>query len=264
MDKKLIKLNLARNCLRYIIRAYNIKQLFVPYYICRTVINAVRKEKCIIKFYHINKDFYPLEAFPQDAYILYPNYFGICSRQVMALSQKYKNLIVDNAHNFYAPDFGLASFNSLRKFFPLKDGAFLKISKLTDFEYETDKFSYSRFEKLNYADFTSNELRLDKEEIKYISHVTEQYFSELNLEEEKLKRLTAFNMLDERFSAKNELNISLTSFDVPFIYPYLTYKDGEVEKLEQEGHLILRYWDFMPEEFPEYDFYRYLIPIPLA
>lgn len=260
----LIKLNLARNCLRHIIRTYNIKEIFVPYYICKTVITAIRKEKCKIKFYNINKNFYPQETFPQDAYILYPNYFGICALQVVELSQIYKNLIVDNAHNFFMPDVGLASFNSLRKFFNLKDGAFLKISSQTNFQYETDNFHYKQFKKLTYEDLVSNELRLNKEDIKLISPITENYFSQINLNEEKIKRLKNFKKLHERFHSENELPIFLTSYDVPFVYPYLTHKEGEAQKLEQEGFLILRYWDYLPESFPEYDFYRYLIPIPLS
>lgn len=264
MKYKLIKLNLARNCLRYIIKAYNIKQIFVPFYICKTIINAIRKENCTIKFYHIDSSFFPQETFPENAYILYPNYFGICSKQIFELNKKYKNLIIDNAHNFYFPDFGLASFNSLRKFFKLKDGAFLKIQKETNFSFETDNFYYKHFNKLNYEEFVSNELRLNKEEIKYISPATEKYFSEINLEEEKTKRLKSFHLLHKRFQTQNELTFSLAPYDIPFVYPYLTHKKGEAEKLEQEGFLILRYWDFLPEYFPEHDFYKYLIPIPLT
>ena len=262
MTRKLIKLNLARNCLRYIIKAYKIKEIFVPYYICPTILSAIRSEKCNIKFYHINLNFYPNQEFPKEAYILYPNYFGICSKQIIELNSKYPNIIFDNAHNFYMPDCGLASFNSLRKFFNLKDGAFLKISKEIHTQFETDNFSYPYFKELSYDEFVSNELRLNNQGIKYISPTTEKYFSEINLEQEKLKRLKNFNDLHERFKTKNQLIFTLNKYDVPFIYPYLTYKNQEAEILQQEGYLILRYWNFLPEDFPEHVFYKYLIPIP--
>lgn len=263
MGKQLVKLNLARNCLRYVIKAYNIGEIFVPYYICPTVLAAIRKEGCKIKFYHIDKNFRPkMEFFPDD-YILYPNYFGICAKQVVELSKKYKNLIVDNAHNFYMPNFGLASFCSLRKFFNVKDGAYLFVDNLTDAEFEADNYNYERFSSLSYDEMCLNEVRLNKEPIKLISEITEKYFLEIDTEEEKKKRLEEFFRLNRRFGDKNELEISLTEYDVPFVYPYLTYDETEAEKLEKEGYIILRYWNFLPENFPEYDFYRYLIPIPL-
>ena len=88
MDRKLLKLNLARNCLRYVIKAYNIKEINVPYYICPTVLKAIRKENCRIKFYHIDQNFYPQKEFNKDDFILYPNYFGICTNNVKILEKQ--------------------------------------------------------------------------------------------------------------------------------------------------------------------------------
>ena len=39
--------------------------------------------------------------------------------------------------------------------------------------------------------------------------------------------------------------------------------ETEAENLEEEGYTILRYWNYLPEDFPEYVLYKYLIPIPL-
>ena len=54
--QKRIELNLARNCLKYIIRLYGIKQIFIPYFTCPVVWNAIREENCRVKFYHIGED----------------------------------------------------------------------------------------------------------------------------------------------------------------------------------------------------------------
>lgn len=263
MKRQTVKLNLARNCLRYVIKAYDIKEINVPYYICPTVLSAIRKENCIIKFYHIDQNFYPQKEFNKDEFILYPNYFGVCSNQVFELSKQYKNLIVDNAHNFYMPDCGFASFNSLRKFFNLKDGAFLNISKTVNIDFETDNYSYDKFNSITYEDMKSNELRLNDEPIKLISPTTEKYFSEIDTEKEKQTRLIKFYELHEKYKNKNELKINLDKYDVPFVYPYLTHDETEAENLEEEGYTILRYWNYLPEDFPEYVLYKYLIPIPL-
>jgi len=257
-----IKLNLARNCLRYIIRAYNISELFMPFYICPTVINAARKEHCRLKFYHIDKNFYPIGNFDKNAFILYPNYFGICAANVRKLENIYPNFIVDNAHNPYMKPCGLASFNSLRKFFKVKDGAELYISKTIVQNFPKDKFEYEDFS-ADYDTLRENEIRLNDEDIKLISECTIKRLTNINREEIKAQRLKKFNELHNKYKATNELKFELTTEDIPFVYPYLIRDEITGEKLEKEGYLILRYWNNLSKNMPEYDYYKYLIPIPL-
>ena len=71
----------------------------------------------------------PTIIFDDNSYVLYTNYFGICAKNIKELAKKYKNLIVDNAQAFYMPKYGIASFNSLRKFFGVPDGSFLMCDK---------------------------------------------------------------------------------------------------------------------------------------
>ena len=86
-----LKLNLGRNCLRMIIRLYGIKEIFVPYYSCKTIWSAIKKENCKIKFYHIDENFMPVEDFKQDDYILYINYFGLFEENCKMLISQYNN-----------------------------------------------------------------------------------------------------------------------------------------------------------------------------
>lgn len=262
-ERFILKFNLARNCLRYVIKAYGIEEIFLPYYICPALIKAVRKENCHIKFYHIDNEFFPAENFEKNAFIVYPNYFGICAENVLKLNEKYKNLIVDNAHNFYMMDCGLASFNSIRKFFSVRDGAELFISKKIDKIFEKDFCKYENFDVENYEKFVENETRLDNEDIKFLSDSTEKIFTSFNLEKEKQKRLEKFRLLHEKFGNINELKFTLNSLDVPFVYPLLLSDETTGKILENGGHRILRYWEALPEFFPEYRFYKYLIPLNL-
>lgn len=260
----IIKLNLARNCLRYLIKTYEIKEIYMPFYICPELIRAARKEKCRLKFYHIDKNFMPTMDFEYNAYILYPNYFGICYKNVSRLAQKYKNLIVDNAHNFYLGKCGLASFNSLRKFFNVKDGAYLYTDKTLLHQFCQDTYSYKEFAApLSYEELVQNETRLNNEDIKLISNTTEKIINNLDLEKLKQTRLEKFYSCHEKFKNTNELDIELAQEDIPFVYPYLTKDTTSVIRLERTGLLIFRYWGALPQNFPEYDFYKYLIPIPL-
>lgn len=117
----------ARDALKYLIKTFEIKEIYIPYYLCGVIRHAVVKMSCKPIFYHIDDNFYPLIKFPQAAYILYPNYFGVCDKNVDKLVLNYPNMIIDNAHAFYAPPKGFACFNSARKFLPVKKGAHLWI-----------------------------------------------------------------------------------------------------------------------------------------
>ena len=81
-----IYLNTGRNCLIFIIRAYGIKEIYIPYYYCPSVRLAISKENCKIKFYHIDKNFKCIEKLPKEAYIVYPDYFGICAKKFDKIS----------------------------------------------------------------------------------------------------------------------------------------------------------------------------------
>lgn len=115
----------ARNALRYLIRTYGIKEIYIPYYLCDVIRHAIFQEGAKAIFYHIDDNFMPTKDFPKESFILYPNYFGICDKNVFRLNKIYPKLIVDNAHALYAEPMGFASFNSLRKFLPVESGAYL-------------------------------------------------------------------------------------------------------------------------------------------
>ena len=260
-----IKLNTARNALLYVIKAFNIKELYTPYYICPSVRTAVKNQGCKIIFYNIDKDFRPIQDFPENAFVLYPNYFGICSNIVDALSNKYQNLIVDNAHSFFAEPKGIASFNSLRKFFPkLRDGAFLYTKKLFNCDFDCDDYSYE-LKILSYEELVKNENRLDYQEIKFMSKTTFEYFSTFDLDAEKGIRLKRFYDYHNKLENENLLNINLKKGDIPFSYPFLAKTPEAANKLvasfEQE---IYRYWTNLPDSFQEKLFYTNLVSIPIV
>ena len=264
MNYELIKLNTARNALRYVIRAFNINELYIPYYICPSIRNSIKKENCKINFYHIDESFYPTIKFPEKAYILYPNYFGVCSKNVDKLSSEYPNLIVDNAHSFFSEPKGIACFNSLRKFFPnLRDGSFLYTSKTLDEDIVVDDYSYE-LKILSQEEIIKNEYRLDYENIKIISNTTLNYFKNIDFEKEKQRRFISVQKLKEIYDNKNYLSISVDANDFPFVYPFLAkdiiVAEKIVKSLSQETY---RYWTNLPDSFIEKVFYSRLVPISL-
>ena len=271
-DKSAILLNTARNCLRYVIRAFNIKAIKKPYYTRPVVWKTIKKEGCEIKFYHIGKDFLPLTEFDKDEFILYTNYFGICAKNVKLLAEKYKNLIIDNAQAFYMPKYGIASFNSVRKFFGVPDGAILYSNKKTNENFEIDT-SYNRCSHLlkridvtasfGYSDFCKNDDSLSDEPIKYMSNLTKAVLAAVDTEKAKQKRFQNFKVLSEHLNCTNKLDIQLDDDDVPMVYPYLVKDNGLKQRLIKNKIYVATYWNSLPDESIEGEFQKYLVPLPV-
>ena len=260
--------NSARNALRALVREFGIKKIYISFYICPVIKNALRMENCQTEFYHIDDNFFPVQDFGEEDFVLYPNYFGICTKNVRKLAEKYKNLIVDNAHSFYSEPFGFASFNSCRKFFfnryGLKDGAFLSVSRPLKTVYPKDQTIYAVIENnFDFNDFLKNEKRVDEFEILTVSDSSMLILKSIDFEKDKKERLECFFELSEKFGKANELKIEPEKGEIPFVYPLLMRDENLAEKITKGNDFVLRYWTNLPESFNEYKFYRYLIPIPL-
>lgn len=269
-----LALNTARNCIRYLIRTYNITKIHVPYYTCPVVFEAINQENCGIEFYHINECFVPEKTFSKNDFILYTNYFGICAKNVKNLAQKYSNLIVDNAQAYYMPKCGLASFNSARKFMGVPDGAFLQCDKLLNEFIELDKTSIYRFSHLlkrvdtsaqfGYEDYKNNEKTLENEGIKLMSNLTKALINSHNSKIEKDKRLKNFNYLHKKLKDNNKLTIDLNKDDVPMVYPYLV-KNGKIlkQKLIKNNIFVATYWNATNLNGIEQNFQDNLVALPI-
>lgn len=255
-----LKLNLARNSLRYIIKNCKISEMYIPYYICPAIRKALIAEKCKPIFYHIDDNFMIEKELPKEAFILYPNYFGICDKNVEILAQKYSKLIVDNAHSFYSKPEGFASFNSARKFLPVYFGSFLWInnSKIS-LDYEKSPIYAPK----NEEEFLRNEILFENLEPKFIEDELVKRIESFNLAE---KRKEIFCLLHKKFGEKNLLKIDLNC-QSPFCYPLLLKTLDEADEIAfdfvDRGYEIYRYWEELPSNYPESKFYERLVSIPL-
>jgi hypothetical protein len=267
-----IKLNTARNCLRYIIRAYNIKKLYVPQYTCPVVWEAIHAENCEIVYYPIDFNFMPAVEMPTNEYILYTNYFGVCSNNIKKLFQKYPLLIVDCAQSFYSNKMGLASFNSARKFFGVPDGAYLFTDKIVDYKFEQDISSDRASHLLMYHDFGSqagyatfkyNEEQLCNKEIKLMSKLTESIMSGIDYINVAKTRRSNFFILHKLLCEINEWHGEVLEADVPMVYPLIYRIDKLKEKLIEKNIFIATYWKGQLDlEIGKY-FEHNLLPIPI-
>ena len=158
-----MKFRYARDAFGYLIQKYEIKEVFMPYYLCDVMRHTAVTHGAKPVFYHIDDDFLPVQDFPHDAYVLYPNYFGICAKNVEKLAKLYPKLIVDNAHAYFEKPSGFACFNSAKKFLPVKKGANLWIKDVCEECLSSEKPDFLRREMfLKYhKKLSDNELNID-------------------------------------------------------------------------------------------------------
>ena len=262
-------MNSGRNALRHILRAYDIKQIYVPHYTCPVVIDAIKKEGCEIIFYTVTPELKPAGIFPAKAVILYTNYFGVCGNIVRDLAQRYPHLIVDNAQSFYSAPAGMASFYSPRKFFGLPDGGIAVCSRGEDIEYPDDTDSHERASHLlirpdlgasaGYSSFTDNDAALDDKEIKNMSALTRGLMGNIDCESVKRKRLRNFYFLNKYLEP--EKNWDLAADDVPMVYPCFT-SDPELRKrLIDNKIFVATYWKGVSEYAEKLT--QSIIPLPV-
>ena len=271
-----VALNSGRSGLRYIIRALNIKRMYIPYYTCPSVWQTIKEEGVIPEFYDIDTHFMPVNDFPEDAFILYTNYFGVCSQNVKKLSKVYKNLVVDNTHAFYCKSIGKASFNSPRKFFDVADGGYVYCDEKLDTFFETDISSFRYIAHLKrletgsnsgYLDFKNNERILDKEPIKCMSRLTSYILNYENFNRIEKIRQKNFNYLHKHLKKYNEISLPIEKSDVPYKYPFVFSDNNLRNACIQNSIFITKCWDMENYELPKESYaehlQNYLFPIPL-
>ncbi len=260
---EIIKLNLGRNCLKYIIKAYNIKEIHVPYYCCNTVWKAIVQENCRMKFYHIDDNFMPIKEFRKKDFILYINYFGLNDQNCQKLAYKYPNLIIDNTQSFYSEHIGLASFNSLRKFFKVSNGAYLYVDKFLNDKFESDNIQTEPiFIQDNYQKFVQNEVLLNENNnIKMISQNTIDIMKNIDTETDKKQRVNLFKKYDKIFGGYNIIRLPNLEDQIPYCYPFST-NNTEIKKI-LEKFILLHLWNELPKDFSEYKMLNNVAALPL-
>ncbi|MCB9173558.1 MAG: hypothetical protein H6587_12725 [Flavobacteriales bacterium] len=243
---KALALNSGRNCLEYILENSNYNHIYIPYFTCDVILEPIIKLGITYTFYSINKSFLPLiETIKNNEALLYTNYFGLMSSNIDLLSEKYKNIIVDNSQAFYdRRKNDIPTFYSPRKFFGVSDGGFVYHNKTNKKDYDVD-ISLDRFNHLlksvdiskegSYVDFKKNDNDLVNQPIKKMSKLTQKILRGVDYNKNRLIRLQNFKILHHTLKESNQLTyiIDLDLIECPMVYPYLPPK-----KIELRNELI--------------------------
>ena len=242
-----VLLNSGRNALRHIVRQLKIKSIWVPEYTCPVVWDALRAEKCELRFYSIGLDMLPTEKMPRNDFVLYTNYFGCCGKNVEMLAAEYPNLIVDCAQAYHAQPKGRASFCSPRKYFGVADGGIAfgvePAAYAQDDSSARQQHLIVRKEKgasAGYPLFQAVEESLIDAPIRAMSAATSAALKKFDAATATQKRRANFVFLRERLLTS--FPFALAADDVPMIYPYETDDRALRSRLIANKIFVAKYW----------------------
>ena len=274
-----LKLNSGRYCLQYILQAKKYKKVYLPYYICDSVLQPIKNENVSYEFYSINENFEPIfdGIVKDDECFLYVNYFGINEKNVEKIVLKHKNVIIDNTQAFFNFPFkNTDTFYSTRKFFGVPDGAYLYISKDLSIHLHKE-ISLNRMDYLlkriessandGYNLFRNNESYFDTCGLHEMSKLTETILGSIDYEKCREIRNHNFLYLHEKLSKYNDLDIDLDNLNGPMVYPFMNYTPNLRDKLIENKIYVATYWNEVKDRVNEHSFENkfvdYLIPLPI-
>ncbi len=276
-----IKLNSARNCLKYILMAQKPSKIHMPYYMQEGMMEKSIREMVELEFYNINERFELSRdiSVKEDEKIVYNNYYASKDEYIKKLAKKYVGkLIVDNTHAFYSkPLQGIDTLYSLgSKYFGVPGGGYLFTTKKINKEFEQDyahaKLNHmlGRVEKpaSEFFDaFQESKRGRNNQEIKFMSKMAISILSSIDYESIKIIRERNFYYLHSFLKNINELELDFSSIEGPMVYPLLIINDNLRQTLINNKVYVPMFWKEILETKGANDFEKkiskYLLPLPI-
>lgn len=287
-----LQLNAGRYALEYILRVRGYSKVFIPYYVCSSLLQPLKHLGVDYDFYHINELLEPsteLRLRDEEA-ILYVNYFGLKNRYASTFCYAYRNTILDHTQAFYSTcgekngdkKVQCDTFYSCRKFFGVPDGAYLYLggskSNITPLEdlpqdesFERMLFLTKRIDRSpqeGYADFHANDNRISIVGIRRMSRLTEAMMRGIDYTAKANRRIHNFHVLDEVLRETNRFKWNLDYGTVPLVYPYYV-DDGAQLRQHLIDHQVFcaRYWpnvlEWCQKDSLEYDLAENVVCLPI-
>ncbi|GCA66498.1 hypothetical protein KGMB01110_09340 [Mediterraneibacter butyricigenes] len=273
-----LALNSGRHCVEYLIRAKEIKKMYLPLFLCSSIREICEKCSCEFQYYEINSNFKPNFSgkLGNYEYIYIVNYYGQLSQMDIQLyKQCFKNVILDNTQAFFQyPIKDVDTLYSCRKYFGVSDGGYLYTDTALGDKFELD-YSYNRIHyilgryevdgKSFYAESSTNNDSFSSETLKHMSKLTHHILRGINYNDVKEKREKNFNHLHEYLKTFNRLQ--LNSPIGPFMYPLYSENAKEIKKsLLQNNIYIPTLW---PDVFESgrtlslaWEYSQNIVPLP--
>lgn len=269
---KALHLNSARYCLEYISRVKHFSKIYLPAYICDSVLQPIKRLNVPYTFYRLNSDFSPVfnQVPEDDACILYVNYFGLNHSVVQKVCEQYAHVIIDNTQAFFEkPLPHVDTIYSPRKFFGVADGGYLYTDVEERLDLEPDP-SYYRYDALlkqidlgsTAAEplFEQNEAYLDTCGMHAMSRLTRRILESIDYGKVIERRNANFLYLHRQIGRWNQLHLDFSQPNGPLCYPLLIDQGAQLkEALLQQNIYCNDYWDEVLTRVPSASFESHLV-----
>ena len=274
-----IKLNSGRNSFRYILKAQNTQKVYVPNFICDSIIEPLEDLNVSYEFYNVDKSFEIVQEIilNNNEKLFYVNYFASKSKYIRDLAEKYcESLIVDNTQAFFQmPVIGVDTIYSPRKFFGVSDGGYLYTNKYLKEDLDVD-ISHSNSSQLLgridvsaslfYANYHEAEDSLTSRPIMKMSSLTSRILSSIDYDNAMLMRERNFYYLHSELKHINLIENDV-SVSIPFVYPLMIDSESLRDKLISNKIYVAKYWDEVLDRAQvsevEKDLVNKIIPLPI-
>lgn len=278
------RLNTGRAAIWHAFRVTGAKCIWIPLYQCDSVREYLGEKSIEIKYYHIDKNFNPIDIeATDDEAVLFVNYYGIMSYERMQeLAGVYPHVIIDNSQGFFCKPLSNAmNAYSCRKFIGVPDGAYVIGKNAHNYvdEYpqcyssDTAVFLLNRIEYgcegKCYEARSLNENRVDSEDAMKMSKLTHFILDGTDYEYIKQKRRENFQIACELLGDINQIDPT-QNYDqetIPMVYPLVVEDDALLPKLQVAKHFQGHWWSYICHEQPvdsfEHWISRYIIPITI-
>ena len=267
-------------------RIGGVSKVWIPYFTCDIVPDALKAIGVAYGFYHINFDL-EIENLPElkeGEYLLYTNYFGIMDSYVAVLAKVYgSRLIIDNAQAFFAPEIEQShQIYSPRKFVGVPDGGIAVSPLALDVEKMPVNDASGRCGHLllraegnvaeGYSCFQNNDNALRGQPLARMSRLTKSILHSLDYKkivETRLKNYAYLHSALKDFNgAARLLQIrGLESFSCPMVYPYYTEDFTLRSRLIKEKIFVATYWpnvlQWCSPADAEYALCNHILPLPI-
>lgn len=279
LHEEATKLNCGRNALAYLCEAKKIEKLYLPYFLCSSVLDVCEKLGVPFEFYHVDETFMP--QFPQklgeNEWLYIVNYYGQLSNETLKRwKDQYGRIIVDNAQSYFQlPVEGVDTLYTCRKFFGVADGAFLYTDVRLERELQQDEsfermhFLLGRYERSAnefYAEYAANNKLFAGEPVKMMSKLTQNLLHGVDYDFVCARRTQNFVFLHKQLGGINKLSLNVPQGS--FMYPLWIENGAAVrKKLQAEKIYIPTLWpnvlQQLQETAVEYQLAADILPLPV-
>lgn len=273
----LVAVNNGRNGLAYLLRARNIRKLYIPRFLCDSVSGVCDREGYHYKHYPIDQNMMPVfdRNLNEGEWLYVVNFYGrLDNKTVVALKERYEKIIFDNVQAFFQlPVPGVDTLYSCRKFFGVPDGGYVSTDSVYPEELPMDKSAgrmkhvLGRYEDAfaseHYAEFKENDHSFAELKLRSMSALTHNLLRAVDYEAVKCRREDNYATLGRLLDGTNPL--SPCHPVGPYAYPYYCKNGMTVKKkLAEQKIFVATLWPNVlnGENGIEKDFAENILPLP--